>query len=751
MKPPALAASPWFLMVVEDEHEEARVLDALEFHEQRLGARVVPVLNALSEELQGLLRSVRIPFAVAGAQPPPPEAPVVSQVPRVPHPASVLPAWVVASPHVPAAVRRLVSRVGRCEIMAYGMPPPRPADDALVLVAPEDTGAELVDALERMGATTPSIGIVFVDAGLEGRRSALKLLLVDAVPAASMRVVTSAYLPQDTAGAPSGLASTDSDAAAALAEADVVVFSGHADAWDGFAGQSAIFCARGDAPAPAEVAQALLPCFWGGGCHRQERVGRDAFSTQALLPARSLRCRVLVLEGCNVLRLGAAPDTLRHGLVYQASLSGAVAVVASIALMHVVPGADALLIGLLQDGWPLGQAVARINRARRASVGAAVGRALGPLLVVGNPRIKLRGVPPERATVEARTPHEMTLTLPARAGQPHGCVVRFELPAGSGSYIQVLERPELLWLKGAVTEEGKAYLWARWSSADPIPPVQLAITQADPWQAERACWRSTIDALLGWVPVLGVLTMRTDASPAYAAIAELLPGLIERLARAASSLMGDERILVDRASRGAFCVVQQRQVAQLCELLVGCALEALQVHGISAVIDLEGREEASEIFGPVGGCSCGRGRQWAQRFALASRRRVEYQCDACGGIDVDDGRRLVRVQDAPEVSEGFLVCTLQVEAPETQHLELAGVAAVQPWLRDDPWHVSACVRVQVPAGTTSVLRVAVPLPDNPKPGLHRVCMLTVVNGALTLHQRSFVAAQGRCAASARHA
>jgi hypothetical protein len=742
MKPSTPVASPWILMVVDDDVEEARVLDELDSHERRLGGRVVPVLVALIEKVQGLLRSVRIPFIMAGAQPPPTEAPAT------PRTTSALPEWVVASPHVSAAVRQLVARVGRCEIVAYGTHPSRPVDDALFLVAPEDTGAELVDALEHMGTTTPSIGILFTDAGLEGRWSALKLLLAETVPVDSMRVVTSAYPPQDTVGSPTGLASTDSEVAAAVADADVVVFSGHADAWDGFAGRSAIFCARGDSPSPPEPDRPRLPCFWEHGCHRQERVGRDAFSTEALVPARSLRCKVLVLEGCNVLRLGAEADALKYGLVYQAGLSGAVAVVASIALMHVVPGADALLIGLLQDGFTLGQAVARVNRVRSASVGAAVGRALGPLLVVGNPRLRLRCIPPERATVEIGAQQEMTLTLPANASQPHGCAAVFDIPLGSGSHIQVLDRPARLWLKGAITEGGRAYLWARWSADGPVPPVRLATKHADPWRAERACWRSTIDALLGWVPVLGVLAMRTDASPAYAAIAEVLPSLVERFARAASSLMDDERILVDRASRDAFCATQRHQIALLGELLFGCALEALQSYGIGAVIDLEGREEALEIFGPVGGCNCGRGRQWGQRFALASRKRVEYQCDACGGIDVDSGRRLVRVYASPEVSPGFLTCTLEVEAPGAENVEVAWGAAVQPWLRDDPWHVSSCSRSWIPAGTTTVLRVTVTLPENPRPGLNRVCMLTIVNGALTLHQRSFIAARGDAAASA---
>lgn len=738
MKPPTSVASPWILMAVEDDHEEACVLDALDVHERRLGGRVVPVPAVLVAEIQRLLRSVRIPFVVAGAQPSPIEEPMV------PRTASGLPQWVVASPNVPAAVQRLVSRVGRREIVPYGTPPSEPVDDALVLVAPEDTGADLVDVLERMGTTTRSIGILFTDAGLEGRWAALKLLLVDEVPAESMQVVASAYPPQDAVGAPSGLATTDSSAALAVAEADVVVFSGHADAWDAFAGRSAIFCARGDLPPPPDADRELLPCFWGRGCFRQERVGREAFSKEALVPARSLRCKVLVLEGCNVLRLGAAPDALTHGLVYQAGQSGAVAVVASIALMHVVPGADALLIGLLQDGFTLGEAVARANRARRAGVGAAAGRVLGPLLVVGNPRLKLRCAPPERATVDPGE-QEMTLTLPASASRPRGCVTVFDIPACPGSYIQVLDRPAALWLNGAITDEGRAYLWARWSADGPVPPVRLAIGHADPWRAERACWRATIDALLGWVPVLGVLTMRADASPVYASIAELVPSLIERFARAASSLMDDERILVDRASRDAFCATQQRQLVQIGALLAGCALEALQSYGISAIIDLEGREEASEVFGPVGRCNCGRGRQWGQRFALGSRTRVEYQCDACGGIDVDDGRRLVRVHASPEVSAGFLICTLEVEAPSDENVEVACAAAVQPWLRGDPWHVSACSRSLVPAGTATVLRAAVPLPANPRPGLNRVCMLTVVNGALTLHQRTFIAHRGEAA------
>lgn len=734
MKPPAPVASPWILMVVEGYNEEADVLDALETHEQRLGGRVIPVLKVLIEKIQKLLWSAHVPFVTVGVESMPIAESVVSR------PALGLPKWIVASPNVPTAVQRLISRVGRREIIQYGAIPSTQVDDVLVLIAPIDTGADLVDVLDQISKTTQSIGIWFADAGLEGRFATLKLLLMEEVPAESMRVIGSGYPSQHAVGAPTGVAVTDSDAANVVADADVVVFSGHADAWDAFAGRSAIFCARSNSFHPADTGGELLPCFLGYGCYRQERVDRDAFSTEGLVSARSLRCRVLVLEGCNVLRLCAAPEPLKHGLVYQACQSGAAAVVASIALMHVVPGADALLIGLLQGGFTLGEAVAQANQVRRASAGAAVVRTFGPLIVVGNPHLKLRCTPPERATVEYGE-REITLTLPASAKQPHGCIAMCKFPASAGSYIHVLDRPDSLWLNGAMTEEREVYLWARWSASGPVPQVRLAIRYDDLWAAERACWRSTVNALLGWVPVLAVLKMRGDASPVYASIAELLPTLIERFARAASSLMDDAHILVDHAGRDVFCATQRHQAVQLGDLLLGCAMEALQSYGIGAVIDLEGREEVLEVFGPVGRCDCGRGRQWGQRFALGSRIRVEYQCDACGGIDVDDGRRLVRVHAPLETSAELLVCTLAVEAPNTEHVEVAFAAAVQPWLQGDPWHVSPRFRSQVRAGTVRVMHADVPLSENLKPGLNRVCMLTVVNGALTLHQRTFLVVQ----------
>jgi hypothetical protein len=662
----------------------------------------------------------------------------------------VAPDWLIVTATVSENVRRLASALAGRPIVDWAdgsqgesVARPGPGQTALVVARIDDLGRGFVDWLESISEAGVRVGLVLGDTDADDRFGVIKALCVsELVPATTVRVFSSAY-PEGVLGlAPDCLVPDAKVTPEVLGDpADVLLLSGHSSVWDVLASRHAILCGRqGAAPQSAEAA--VLPCFHGAGCFRQRQFGRDAESPEGLVRIEDLRARLLVMSGCQMLRLAGSHDAVRHGVVFRAWQSETLSIIASVGLVPSAVGGDALLLGLVGDGRPLGDVVAAVNEVRRESAGA--GSRLGPFVLFGNPCTVVRGLQPSRATIHHDT-RGVTVDVPTDlSSRADGSVNCFDVP-DPRRYVVLRDVPAGVWCHGGLTPDGRGYLWVRAhdeAASSRVTSFRLDLTDEDPWMPQRAAWHATMAALPGWIVMLEVyrrLAPDEDSARLFVDWLRMLPTAMDMLAAASASIVPIARLSVEAGSRDAIAHRCDDQAASICAGLLDCAVEAARLGGVTALIEAQGREIGGESCGPLGPCSCGSGRVWARGSSIGDgkiRERIEQVCDACGALNVGDGRGIVMVASDRRATRGRdLQYTLRCAAPALTRVQLAWCAWLEPWLKDGRV-VNAETHVHATgAGACKEWTIGLPIDLSTPPGMHRLAVVAIANGALTLARR----------------
>jgi hypothetical protein len=315
-----------------------------------------------------------------------------------------------------------------------------------------------------------------------------------------------------------------------------------------------------------------------------------------------------------------------------------------------------------------------------------------------------------------------------------------------GPYFVTRDRPAPLWFYGGVLPGGNAYFWAKYGPGhvDSTLSVRVEVRGDDPWAGQRAAWRTTTAALGAW-PLILQACRREFSGGSHDDLAELwlstIPTAMNMLAAACAALPPVERIVVDADRRAAVAHECGEHVSALCAGLLDCALHAACHVGVTALIEAQGREEANEAFAEATPCTCGDGQVWGRRSSIAGgkvRDRVEMLCDACGALDVDDGRHVAMLAsfDRRVVRGGELKYTLRCSAPPAEHLYVAHAGLLEPWIKTDAPSTSVSQRLVLGPGAAVESGGRLGVPSAIVPGLHRLTILSVSNGVLALARRS---------------
>lgn len=443
---------------------------------------------------------------------------------------------------------------------------------------------------------------------------------------------------------------------------------------------------------------------------------------------------MLVLWGCNVIRLGHG---MRHGLLYQACLSDVVAVITTTGLPSSDPSEQTLLLGLLAEGSSLGTVVAEFNRSvdNRHGVGQQ-----GRFMLFGNPSLRLIGEPPVSVRVRA-IPDGVSLDIPRRLSErPEGCFVRTSAREATNGNVLVRTSPDA-WFYGGYLSDGRGYFWATSrrvaSRSDPLRVDLLPLRDSS--DLSRTTAVQLFSALQHWPRLLDRLRRASTNEPSTALFEQWLARIPFTL------LMLEFRTLESRIGSWPFTVrgsIALRDdepvpadVVTLSDGLMACLLKGAKLFGMARLLDFT-PGTGPEIMTPVANslCACGRGSLCLRHRLQPGGARSAYaerQCEACGAIAIDDGRRVLQLARCDtSVQQGSrLGYSLQCVAPDREHLHVVHAGVLAPWstshaMVTTPHHAAA-----VPPGSQAILNEAIVVPDRFARGMHRAGIYAVVSGA----------------------
>lgn len=370
--------------------------------------------------------------------------------------------------------------------------------------------------------------------------------------------------------------------------------------------------------------------------------------------------------------------------IRRALRSPAVAVVASTQLMTANLGLDAAFIGLLVEGHSLGAAVARLNLMRRGETRPG---GLGPL-VFGNPMLRFPGLRP--FPVETRREGgEIVLGLPRPSdGEIDGLIAAFDVAPGE-THARVTSGPQ--WLYGAIPIPGRAFLWTRRGESEAWD-ARLELLKEEPRRAALGTLRACGDGFAAWLPMLEIFRQRAggDAvleSPAAAAT-QVAPSAVDGLARSFVGMSAATNAFCSPGAAERRLQSLERLTDDVAALLRLTAEQAVRTWGLAAVLELDGRETADDSAATGSLCACGRGRLLARhfRFCGGARLRRELQCEACGGLDVDDGRGLLeRVSDRRSCGQAKHAASRLSVRPRQPSIFMCAAQAFSCLGREHPW------------------------------------------------------------------
>lgn len=241
--------------------------------------------------------------------------------------------------------------------------------------------------------------------------------------------------------------------------ADFLVLAGHSNQVDGGFGTHLIACSR--QPASPDDSGKNFPCHYDSRCFRQKDYGRAATSMEGLVDVASIKARLVVITGCNMIAARATWFTPSATLIDRISRSSAASMIATFGTTSHSVGADLMLFASLAEGHTLAAACTRTNNfLRTENQPTGMPKGLGPLCVVGNPDIEVSGLPLLRRTIAANTSSvEFDLEdVELLTDLGFFAIVDGICDAGAGRRFYA-DSDVGVWVRGIRRPEGGLYLW----------------------------------------------------------------------------------------------------------------------------------------------------------------------------------------------------------------------------------------------------------------------------------------------------
>ncbi|MEU5208672.1 hypothetical protein [Streptomyces sp. NPDC020742] len=520
--------------------------------------------------------------------------------------------------------------------------PPSSGQSVLLLADQEGTApAEYIRTLQAIDTAGSPVGIIPVSRNSPTREQLTRLLAQDTlrIDVARIRCRLTECPEANLPSAPPVLRRAGHDdprSASADLDADLLVLQGHAGPVDAGFGRWLTLCSRArhrpdDAP--------VFPCFGTTRCFRQPSHGRTPHSTAGLVDPAALTCPLLILDGCGTFPVPGSVFRYEAGLaraLMDSSVSAAV-------LTHGVSASplSALItfLGTLADGHGLGTAVREANL-HMHDVGSPTsldGTAVAPWAVLGNPELKVVGLPLLRATLHP-TETGAACALPTERLDPRygGLVALDGLPARSGPFD--LTCRDGRWARGALRADGRAHLWISGSDAPSTPatsrPVEvvLAPRPKDPTAAwrRRAAWIQANRALLGrMAETYAERGGAEDFLPTLISLWDDVSGAVERVAFAATPLRHPS-LAPPLTSSTAPLTARIRELDRATARTLAAAVPVIGARLFrlwSPPWPSAGRAHVTEA------CSCGCPLAGdVRRHPLLGLARIGLRCPACGPV-----------------------------------------------------------------------------------------------------------------------
>lgn len=740
------------LLVVVDEEEEARVVRRLGLLEAEHGAVVLPVLDRgpLVQRVVAALQRAGAAVRVerAGGRPISENEPCPGSLPRPSRPDAVL---VVGD--VDPACQRLAA--GLCGTDPVPLAAAQHLDtwggrawSALVLIDPRSAKTEeVLPALSVLASRAESLGFIYALDPVETRLALLKALAIDRLPGPEdMLLLSMQSSPDYTAGAPPCFAdpSVPEDAARLHQPCDLLVLSGHANPLDAAFGRGQALCARagvGEAP----VGSSVFPCFASGECFRQPRMQREVGDARGLMSLRDVQARVVALVGCHMVALGGSWFDPAASLAYQCQQSAATAVFATLGLSIERLELNFLLMALLSEGRSFGEVARELNRVRLDlhRHATCLPDHVGPFLVLGNPclRFARAGVVTREARWTSRRSFEIDLDG-IELDRRRGAFVRVDLPPMDPPFLHLRATPDGVWCRGALLQRGERDALYLWLGAPPERDSRLrgalqVDTGEDPSAPTVRAVQSYARQLPFWMVTLDSFREDsgegTDCAAMLGATLELLPSVARHLSLAANMIRSRPGVLADERRMQTLNGAVMAQAGAVAQAMLACLVEICASFGTMHSGGWENSFERIGVAGPLDTCSCGAAPVWGQRshfMGSASLERAEYQCARCGAVGEDDGRRLLRLADAPAWVErgGRLRARCSCLAPADERVQLV-LTLVLEGLYRGVRVVGEVAHATVEPGGRLELDIDVEVPSAMRLGVHPFAVVGVVNGA----------------------
>lgn len=718
--------------------------------EATYGTPVIPIVNesALSRRVRRLWTSMGIDWQGMSI-PNAPNGPVAaSDIPPLPD----LPDFIAADDGIEPSLRSLAGALAKQPILnldslTCGMPCGDPSTKSLMLlISLERMSPHIFALINRISSTGMTFGLVPVLKGAAGQYSVIKALTTGGtIRPRRFKIVSDRANETLSDAAPTSIERVGGASIDIIRDTfDVLLVSGHSNPWHLVAGPELVVCSR-NRKYPSSH-KGGLPCFYGAGCPVQASYNRDVFSSSGLASISECRAHVLVLWGCDNVRLDA---TAVDQLVCQAWRSDAIAVVASSNFVPSRVGMHALLLGLLSDGATLGRAVRELNALLGTS--SDVRSSVGPMLLFGNPNLMLRGHIVSRGTVRD-VGNGITVKIPRdHLAAPEGSFVRFDSQRKTRLPSYLCDKTASMWCHGAYTADGIGYLWARLADSNETssPHITLEPVSTPPTE-DCETFQCLADALLLWQTKLDSCVRQgrdTSNLERYKSCQSEIPKTLERCRRLAKRWPDREEYVMFDKRRDGMTMERVDKIDQetisLCEGFALLLLDQVRIWRVSNfILGLRSLHCEPDLRSDVI-CTCGQGRMLARVYDLEPivghpRQRIEYRCEACGAIDVNDGRAVLRLisADTRVTQNSAVVCKLHARAPQEESLYISYGAIITPWLPTDSQPATVIKSLKISRGSTCHFEVRIDVPRDHLRGRQELAVCATVNGMVWCACRS---------------
>ncbi|VTY30071.1 Uncharacterised protein [Xylophilus ampelinus] len=489
--------------------------------------------------------------------------------------------------------------------------------------------------------------------------------------------------------------------------------------------------------APGEGSEGSdFPCRHGHGCFRQLDQNLPLEHEANLLDLARLNAQISVFIGCNML---FGHGSWFHGeatLIDRLSRSRVRAAIATIGVATYSPDVEALVLYGLSAGMTLGEVCDLLNghfASRVSSVGLP--RGVGPMFVIGDHRVRVRGLSFAEPSVSQGQRGEIAISCPD-ASHALGWMraVSPPRPLAPGQSLEVTSSAPWMW-STYVTASNTVLVWLfdacsaphtvdiRWS------PSRFELERRQLVELDH--WTEVCTALAECVRGKG-----GNAKP------------FDDVALLHRQLSADlEKVLIQRAAARFEVIIRDVDALVDMEHLVGDLREAdqIRVAAVASHVNLIGTRlfhlwqskwQVTQVDCQTGDrCSCG-GALFSSLFegVLDERRREILSCPSCGPVHEGPAaagwpasRPLHASLETPvAVAGSLLTWSVRNCASKSAHLALA----LQDWYRSASITTDA---IELAPGECR--RISLELPATLHPGAYPAAVVASFGGELSLRRQ----------------